>query len=310
MIEGQEGVTWDQWVALADACERAGIEALFRSDHYLSGSFPHERAAHDAWTTLAGLAARTSTLRLGTLVSPVTFRHPSLLANAVSTVDHISGGRVELGIGAGWMEQEHEAFGFSFPPLHERLAMLAEQIEIVHRLWTEEHVDFAGEHYTLRDCPALPKPVQDPRPPILVGGRAKPGTLGPAVQFADEYNLIGSSIEEYAGARCAVDQACERAGRDPTTLRLSVMTGFAIGEDRTAVLEMARRTMERWGSSASAEEALARYEARGTAGTPDELVEGLRRLEDAGVERIMLQHALHDDLETVKLLGREVVPKV
>jgi F420-dependent oxidoreductase-like protein len=310
MIEGQEGVTWDQWVALADTCERAGIEALFRSDHYLSGSFPHERAAHDAWTTLAGLAARTSTLRLGTLVSPVTFRHPSLLANAVSTVDHISGGRVELGIGAGWMEGEHEAFGFPFPPLRERLALLAEQIEIVHRLWTEEHVDFSGAHYTLRDCPALPKPVQEPRPPILVGGRAKPGTLGPAVRFADEYNLIGSSIEEYAAARRAIDEACERAGRDPRTLRLSVMTGFALGEDRAAVLEHARRTMERWGSSATAEEALARYEARGTAGTPDELVAGLRRLEEAGVERIMLQHALHDDLATVELIGRELVPRV
>ena len=310
MIEGQEGVTWDQWVALADTCERAGIEALFRSDHYLSGSFPHERAAHDAWTTLAGLAARTSTLRLGTLVSPVTFRHPSLLANAVSTVDHISDGRVELGIGAGWMEQEHEAFGFPFPPLRERLALLAEQIEIVHRLWTEEHVDFSGAHYTLRDCPALPKPIQEPRPPILVGGRAKPGTLGPAVRFADEYNLIGSSIDEYAAARRAIDDACERAGRDPKTLRLSVMTGFALGEDRAAVLERARRTMERWGSSATAEEALARYEARGTAGTPDELAAGLRRLEEAGVERIMLQHALHDDLETVELIGREVVPNV
>ena len=180
----------------------------------------------------------------------------------------------------------------------------------MHRLWTEEHVDFSGAHYTLRDCPALPKPVQDQRPPILVGGRAKPGTLGPAVRFADEYNLIGASIEEYAAARRAIDEACESAGRDPKTLRLSVMTGFAVGEDRAAVLEHARRTMERWGSSATAEEALARYEARGAAGTPDELVAGLRRLEEAGVERIMLQHALHDDLATVELIGREIVPRV
>src|SRR5919198_162065 len=117
MIEGQEGVSWDEWLALANACEEHGVETLFRSDHYLSGSHPHERAAHDAWTTLAGLAARTTTLRLGSLVSPVTFRHPSLLANAVATVDHISGGRVELGLGAGWMEREHDAFGFAFPPL-------------------------------------------------------------------------------------------------------------------------------------------------------------------------------------------------
>ena len=165
----------------------------------------------------------------------MTFRHPSLLANAVATVDHISGGRVELGMGAGWMEQEHEAYGFPFPALRERLARLAEQLEIVHRLWTEERVDFAGTHYTLTDCPALPKPVQQPHPPILVGGRAKPGTLEPAVRFADEYNLIGSSLDEYAAARKALDEACERADRDPATLGLSVMTGFALGADRDAV---------------------------------------------------------------------------
>lgn len=309
MIEGQEGVSWDEWIALAEACERAGIEALFRSDHYLSG-VERTRVAHDAWTTLAGIAARTTTLRLGTLVSPVTFRHPSLLANAAATVDHISGGRVELGIGAGWMAEEHEAYGFAFPPLRERVARLAEQLEIVHRLWTEERVDFDGVHYTLRNCPGLPKPVQRPHPPILVGGRAKPGTLGPAVRFADEYNLIGSSLEEYRDARRRLDEACEGAGRDPRTLRLSVMTGFALGVDEGAVHEYARRTLERWGSSSSTEEAFERYAARGTVGTPDRFVDGLLRLEAVGVERVMLQHASHDDLETVELLGREVVPRV
>jgi F420-dependent oxidoreductase-like protein len=310
MIEGQEGVSWDDWVALAETCERAGIAALFRSDHYLSGIAPHERSAHDAWTTLAGLAARTTTLRLGTLVSPVMFRHPSLLANAVATVDHISGGRVELGMGAGWMALEHEAFGFPFPPIRERAERLAEQIEIVHRLWTEEHVSFSGSHYTLHDCPALPKPVQKPRPPILVGGRAKPGTLAPAVRFADEYNLIGSSIDEYAAARKRLDEACERAERDPKSLRFSVMTGFALGADRDAVIENARRTMERWRQDVPPEDAIARYAARGTAGTPDEFVEGLQRLAAAGVDGVMLQHAAHTDLETVELLGREVVPRV
>lgn len=310
MIEGQEGVSWEEWVALVETCERVGIEALFRSDHYLSGTAPHERPAHDAWTTLAGLAERTSTLRLGTLVSPVTFRHPSLLANVVTTVDHISGGRVELGMGAGWMTEEHHAFGFRFPPLRERVAMLAEQIEIVHRLWTEEHVDFDGAHYTLSDCPALPKPVQKPHPPLLVGGRAHPGTLNPSVRFADEYNLIGSSIHDYAQARRRLDEACERAGRDPRTLRLSVMTGFALGSDRADLLENARRTMERWGADMAPEDALARYESRGTAGTPEQFLDGLRRLEDAGVERVMLQHAVHTDLDTVELLGRDVVAKL
>ena len=307
MIEGQEGVSWEQWVALAETCERAGIEALFRSDHYVSLSNPFERDAHDAWTTLAGLAAITTTLRFGTLVSPVTFRHPSLLANAVTTVDHISGGRVELGIGAGWMELEHEAFGFPFPPLRERLERLAEQIEIVHRLWTEEQVTFEGRHYQLVDCPALPKPVQDPHPPILVGGRAKPGTANPAARFADEYNVIGASVDEYAAARKALDEACERAGRNPETLRMSIMTGFLLGVDEADLLEKARASMERWGSSISPAETVERYRARGTAGTPQQLLEGFARLSEVGVERVMLQHICHDDLETIELLGREVV---
>jgi F420-dependent oxidoreductase-like protein len=309
MIEGQEGVTWEQWVALAETCERSGIEALFRSDHYLSPSSP-ERPAHDAWTTLAGLAALTTTLRFGTLVSPVTFRHPSLLANAVGTVDHISGGRVELGMGAGWMDEEHRAFGFPFPPLRERVAMLAEQIEIVHRLWTEESVTFRGEHYTLEGCPARPKPVQKPRPPLLVGGRAKPGTANPAARFADEYNVIGSSFAEYEEARRSLDAACERAERDPKSLRMSVMTGFLLGADEADLKEKARATLERWGSSLSPDEAVERYRNRGTAGTPDEFVAGLRRLEEVGVERIMLQHIRHEDLETVGLIGSEIAPRV
>src|ERR687884_224980 len=160
MIEGQEGVTWEQWVALAEACEEHGVETLFRSDHYLSQADPFGRVAHDAWTTLAALAARTRRLRFGTLVSPVTFRHPSLLANAAATADHVSGGRIELGIGAGWMQPEHRAFGFPFPDQTTRLEQLAEQLEIVHRLWPEEGVPFAGRHYRLEDAPGLPKPVQ------------------------------------------------------------------------------------------------------------------------------------------------------
>src|SRR5438093_5803568 len=159
MIEGQEGVTWEQVVALARACEANGVEALFRSDHYLGFHAPDTNGSLDCWTTLAALAAVTTTLRLGSLVSPVTFRHPSVLARAAATADHISGGRMELGIGGGWMEAEHKAFGFPFPETHVRMDLLAEQLEIVHRQWTEESFDFRGRHYQLGDCAALPKPV-------------------------------------------------------------------------------------------------------------------------------------------------------
>src|SRR5215470_6045541 len=164
MIEGQEGVTWEDWCALADACEQHGIDTLFRSDHYISQGDEDANVAHDAWTIIAALAARTTKLRFGTLVSPVTFRRPALLANAAATADHVSGGRIELGIGAGWMEREHAAFGFPFPETRVRLEMFAEQLEIVHRLWTEPRVDFRGTHYVLDDAPGLPKPLQQPRP--------------------------------------------------------------------------------------------------------------------------------------------------
>src|SRR6266513_3091608 len=168
MIEGQEGVTWRQWCALADACEEHGVATLYRSDHYISQSNETSNVAHDAWTTLAALAARTTTLRFGTLVSPATFRLPGLLANAVATVDHVSGGRIELGLGGGWMEREHRAYGFPFPETSVRLEMFAEPLESVHRLWSEDRVDFQRRHYPLQNAPAHPKPVQQPHPPLLI----------------------------------------------------------------------------------------------------------------------------------------------
>src|SRR5919206_5175350 len=181
MIEGQEGVTWDDWVAIAEACEVNGVEALFRSDHYISSS-DESRPALDAWTTVSALAAHTTTLQLGTLVSPATFRHPSVLARSAATADEVSGGRVTLGLGAGWMEREHDAYGFDFATTRERVARFGEQLEIVHELLRKDRVDFDGEYYELKDAPGLNRPQQR----ILVGGSAKPGTAEPAVKFADE----------------------------------------------------------------------------------------------------------------------------
>src|SRR2546427_3342231 len=212
MIEGQEGVTWEQWCALAAACEEHGVETLFRSDHYISQGDEAANVAHDAWTTIAALAARTTTLRFGTLVSPVTFRLPALLANAAATADHVSGGRIELGLGAGWMEREHRAYAFPFPETRVRLELLAEQLEIVHRLWTEDRVDFRGRHYSLEDAPAQPKPLQRPHPPLLVGGSGTRGTAEPAARFADEYNSPFVSPDGYAEIRAKVVRACEGIG--------------------------------------------------------------------------------------------------
>src|SRR3954449_2668913 len=242
MIEGQEGVAWEHWCALADACEQHGVETLFRSDHYISQSAEATNVAHDAWTTLAGLAARTRGIRFGTLVTPATFRLPGLLANAVATVDHISGGRIELGLGAGWMEREHRAYGFPFPATKTRLGMFAEQLEIVHRLWTEERVDFLGAHYTLEDAPAQPKPLQEPHPPILVGGSGTRGTAGPAARFADEYNTPFVSPDDFARIRAKVRAAADETGR---SLRYSTMTGCLIGDTHDDARERARTLYER-----------------------------------------------------------------
>src|SRR5262245_34689677 len=287
MIEGQEGVTWEQWVALAEACEQHGIETLFRSDHYLSPSDPG-RAATDAWTLLGALAARTTKLRLGTLVSPITFRHAAVVAKAAATVDHVSGGRVEVGMGLGWMEAEHERFAIPFPDGAERIAAFPNHVERVDR--------------QLREDPLV---RQRPRPPIIVGGGAQRGTTEAAVRFADEYNTtFRVDAAEARVRRARLDEACERGGRDPSTLPLSLMTPFLLGR------EHARRFVEHAPSVGPADELYNRLAARGLAGEPSELIAGLKEFEAAGVERMMLQHIVHDNLDVVATLGREVAPKL
>jgi F420-dependent oxidoreductase-like protein len=219
MIEGQEGVSWSDWLAVAQACERHRISTLFRSDHYMNLDLQHpERGALDAWGTLCALAAVTSKLRLGTLVSPATFRHPSELAKLVVTADHVSGGRVELGLGAGWHEREHEAYGFPFAPTRIRRDVLEEQLQVVLGNWSsspEEPFSFSGEHYTLRDLQAQPKPIQKPHPPLIMGGCAGPRSAALAARYADEYNTpFPPSMTDIAQRREQLERACEAAGRE------------------------------------------------------------------------------------------------
>jgi F420-dependent oxidoreductase-like protein len=305
-VEGQEGISWPDWLTLAKACEAAGFEGIFRSDHYDSVVGAEERGSLDAWATLAALAAVTSRLRLGTMVSPVGFRHPSQLARVVTTVDHVSGGRAELGIGMGWFEREHRAAGFPFPPTPERSERLAEQLEIVHRQWTEDVVDFPGRHYVLEGLRALPKPVQQPRPPIIVGGSAKPGTLVPAVRFADEYNTFASP-EDARERRGLMDAACVAAGRDPASLPLSVMAGLVLGEDADEVAELTERAAARL-LFAGAHELRAARGAGWLIGTPPEVVDRLGEYRAAGVSRVFLQVWGADAVPMLELAAREVLP--
>jgi F420-dependent oxidoreductase-like protein len=314
MIEGQEGVAWADWVAVAQACERLGFDALFRSDHYLSVEGNRERGSLDAWGTICGLSALTTTLRFGTMVSPATFRHPSVLAKTAVTADHISGGRVELGIGTGWLEAEHVAYGFRFPPMRERMAVLSEQLEIIHRQWTEHTFDFAGEHYRIDGLDARPKPIQQPHPPLIVGGSAGPRSARLAARWADEYNTIYVTPDEARERRRPLDEACEREGRDPGTLRFSMMNGFLIGADEDDVRARARRLAEWRGQSDSASADIDNYIAEVAGpwivGTPEAFVARLREYEVAGVGAVMLQHLLFEDFDALEIIGREVIPAV
>jgi F420-dependent oxidoreductase-like protein len=305
MIEGQEDVTWEDWVALADTCERSGIESLFRSDHYVSVMGAHARGSLDAWGTINALAARTTTLRLGTMVSPASFRHPSILAKLATTADHVSGGRIELGLGTGWSEIEHTAYGFPFLPMGERMDVLAEQLEIIHDgHWGDRPFTFAGRHYTLRDLDARPKPVQKPHPPLIMGGAAGPRAAALAARFADEYNTVMPTLEQIAQRRASIAAACERAGREP--IPFTVMTTALIGADAADLRRRADAHAEWTGSPVDLEAARETW----IVGTVEQAAERLRTYEQAGVSRIYLQHLVHRDLDAVQLIGRELVPAV
>lgn len=308
MIEGQEGVTWDEWLAIAEAAELHGIESLFRSDHY-SAILGEGRGSLDAWSTLSGLAARTSRIRLGTMVSPATFRHPSVLARMATTVDHISGGRVELGMGAGWYELEHRREGFAFPGVRARFDLLAEQVEIVVRSWTEAGFAFAGEHYTLTDQTAVPRPVQLPHPPLILGGGARPRSAALAARFAQEYNTPGATPSQCAERRAVLDRACVDLGRDPASLPLSVMTTCVVGEDRADVRERLGSLLRILDESREPEDVIA-SRPQWLVGTLDEVAERIEAYRAAGVHRVFLQHLDHRDLDAIALIGARLLPLV
>ncbi len=307
MIEGQRGVTWEQWVALARACEAHGIPGLFRSDHYLNldGRQP-EPESLDAWGTLIALGALTTTLRLGTLVSPITFRHPSVLAKLVVTADHVSGGRAELGIGAGWHEREHEAYGFPFEPTAVRLQTLEEQLEVIIGSWAPGPFSFAGRHYTLHDLDAQPKPVQRPRPPVIIGGSGGRRSAELAARFGDEYNTPFPTLEDIRERRARVAKACGDAGRDPVPF--SIMTCVLLGADEAQLMERVGRLASKLGMETDT--------LRSTPppawliGTIDEVADRLIQIRDAGVSRVMCQHLLHNDLEAVAQIGEQLAPLV
>jgi F420-dependent oxidoreductase-like protein len=309
MIEGQESVTWEEWVDLAAAAEKYGFDALYRSDHYLSLFDPGARSSLDAWTTIAGLAPLTTRLRFGTLVSPVSFRHPSHLAKTVVSADHISGGRVEVGIGAGWYEAEHRSFGFGFSDDSDRFGALEEYMEIVNRLWSDEDgVTFSGQHFHLDGARAFPKPIQRPHPPVIMGGMAGPRAARLAARWASEYNLYDTASHQVKPKRDRLRSACEANGRDPDSLGISINGNVLIGTDRADLTRRAARHLAYQRLDLSPDEHLASLGDNRLVGTPTRILEQLGEYAAAGVSRMMMQVFPHNDLEAIGIIGTEVVP--
>ncbi|MFF5109466.1 LLM class F420-dependent oxidoreductase [Streptosporangium sp. NPDC000509] len=300
--EPQQGATYDELLAVALAAERLGFDAFFRSDHYMRiGPGEAGAGSTDAWTTLAGLARDTSTIRLGTMVTPVTFRLPGPLAISVAQVDQMSRGRVELGLGTGWYDAEHIAYGIPFPPVGERFGRFEEQLEILVGLWTTpvgETFSFEGAHYRLADSPALPKPAQSPKPPIIIGGTGARRTPRLVARFADEYNVPFRTPEDTSEAFDRVRKACEVEGREPVLL--SVAQTVCVGSDDA---EIERR-------AAATGQDLAALRAAGLAGTPAEVIEKIGRFAELGAERIYLQVLDLDDLDHLELIADEILFRV
>jgi F420-dependent oxidoreductase-like protein len=303
--EPQQGATYDDLLAVALTAEELGFGAFFRSDHYLTMGGDGLPGPTDTWTTLAGLAGDTSTIRLGSMMTSATFRHPGVLAIQVAQVDQMSGGRVELGFGAGWFAQEHTAYGIPFPDTKERFERYAEQLELITGLWSTpvgETYDFAGTHYQVADSPALPKPTQSGGraggPPVLVGGRGKRQTPALAAAYADEFNLpfvdLGTTRDQFARVRAA----CEAIDRDPATMTWSNALVLCVGADED---EVARRA-----------KAIGRevddLRLNGLAGTPAEVLDKIGEYADAGAERIYLQTLDLSDLDHLRLVAEEVMP--
>jgi F420-dependent oxidoreductase-like protein len=309
MVEGQEGVTWDDWMRLARLTEEHGLEGLFRSDHYTAIIRP-DADALDAWATLAGLAVTTERIRLGTLVSPATFRHPSVLARMAATVDHISGGRVDVGMGSGWYEREHIAHGFPFLDGKRRFELFAEQVEVVVRSWGSERFDHDGHAYQLRDQFALPQPVQKPHPRLVLGGSVKRRFAVLAARYATEVNTLGAPNEELRARKAILDEACSDSGRDPETLGFSVMTACFLGETHADVVERVARFVSIRDDGTAPETLIAERRNRWLVGTVDEVAARIDELRELGVTRVFLQHLNHGDDDMVALIGDRLLAAV
>ena len=314
MIEPQQGLSYAEQLAIVQRAESVGFESFFRSDHYQSFPGPEGETTTDAWAVLAGLARETTTIGLGTLVSPVTFRPVGVLAKTVTTVDEMSGGRVEFGLGAGWNEPEHRQLGLPFPPIGERADLMEEQFAALHGLWGEpDGWSFEGAHVRIEGALFHPKPVARPgrptfpngavRPRLLTGGEGTPRSMRIAARYCDEFNLSSTSPDKAAAKFRALDAACEAIGRDPATMARSVMAGVLIGRDEAELETRKTALLKAFGNDAGGDDWFEAREPRWVLGTPDQARAMVARFAAAGAERVMLQSFLPRDLAMIDLMA-------
>ena len=321
MTEPQQGLTYDDQLAVARRAERAGFEAFFRSDHYESFPGETDNPTTDAWTALAGLARETEQIGLGVLVSPVGYRRPGHLVKVVTTVDHMSGGRVEVGLGAGWHAAEHRRHGLPFASIKERADDLEAQLQVVRGLLGEpDGWSFRGRHWTGEDARIRPRAVETPerprseagiaRPRIIVGGGGTPRSLRLAARYADEFNVSSAEPGKVADVYRRLDEACEAVGRDPSSVARSAMVGVLVGATGDEVARREADLLDAFGEAEDGEAWLAERRKRWVHGTPEQARETIGRFAEAGVERLMLQDFLARDLEMVDVMGEELVGRV
>ena len=307
MVEGQEGLTWERWFRIAEQVEHQAFDSLWRSDHFFSVMGRTERSSLEAWTSLTALAQASTRITFGPLVSPMTFRHPALLARMAAAVDVLSGGRLVLGVGAGWNEAEHAAYGITLPPLKERMDRLEEGIQVIRALWEGGPVDFSGSHYSLRRATAEPRPLQRPGPPLLIGGDGELRLLAIVARHADEWNSHAPGPDTYRLKRARLEEHCLVAGRDPDTIRRSWMGGVLIASDSGALERRAAwfREFLTGMEDVPRERVIDVLKSRSwLVGTPDQVATQLREWSAAGVERVILQYYDLDDMDGLALLAQ------
>lgn len=307
MVEGQEGLTWERWFRVAEHVEAVGLDSLWRSDHFFSVMGRTERESLEAWTSLTTLAQRTKRITFGPLVSPMTFRHPALLARMATAVDLISEGRLVLGVGAGWNEDEHAAYGITLPPLKERMDRLEEGIKVIRALWKGGPVDLDGKYYPLHGATAMPRPYRPAGPPLLIGGDGEVRLLAIVARYADEWNSHAPGPEAYQAKRRKLEEHCRAVGRNPEEIRRSRMQGVLIASDSKALQARAR-----WFKSfmtalrdVPQDQVLETLRSKSwLVGTPEEIAKQLAEWSAVGVQRVMLQYYDLDDMDGLALLAQ------